>query len=309
MEPILSVRELTKRYPPSVVAVNAISFDLGKGEILGLLGANGSGKTTTIQMLLGTLLKTSGSIQYFGLDFPLNKVKILQHVSFASTYLSLPYILTLEENLEIIGLLYGMKRKESASRYMPLLERFGIAKYLKSRVSVLSAGQVTRLMMVKAFFVDPKVILLDEPTASLDPDVSQDICDFLLEQREEKGVSILFTSHKMEEVSLVCDRVIFLDRGQIIADDLPENLAKKNGSFHLHLVIVEKMNRAIDLAVKRLYPHTTDHRVLKIQMKEEEIPLYLHDLSLEGILYTSIRIEEPSLDDYFLKIARKNRGI
>lgn len=306
---ILRVTDLTKCYPgqPPVKAVDQISFELKKGEILGFLGPNGSGKTTTIQMLLGTLLKTSGTIEYFDLDFSIHAKKILQNVSFASTYLSLPHILTISENLEVIGLLYGIPRKESRRRYEPLLERFGVAKFKNKKVAELSAGQITRLMMVKAFFVEPKVVLLDEPTASLDPDISREVCTFLLEQRDKMGLSILFTSHKMGEVSEVCDRVIFLDRGKIIANDLPENLAKKNGFFSLHLTLGENLQKAVDLAIQCKYPYRLDARSIEVDMEEDQIPNYLHRLSHLGVIYSSIRVEEPSLDDYFLKIARKSR--
>jgi ABC-2 type transport system ATP-binding protein len=306
---MLSVENLTKVYPgdPPYVAVKGISFTLKKGEILGFLGPNGSGKTTTIQMLLGTLSTTSGKIHYFGKDFRLHRSEILNQVAFASTYLSLPYVLTLEENLDVVGLLHGIGRKESRRRYEPLLERFGIAKYRKSKVSLLSAGQITRLMMVKAFFIEPKIVLLDEPTASLDPDVSKDVCDFLLEEREKTGLSILFTSHKMEEVAQVCDRVIFLSQGNIIADDLPKNLAKASSYFRLRLVLVERLEEAIEIAKQKKHPHTTDLRSIELEMEESQIPLYLQALAQKNILYSAIHIEEPSLEDYFLKIARKSR--
>lgn len=309
MEFVLKVEELTKHYPgnPPAKAVDGISFSMKEGEILGFLGPNGSGKTTTIQMLLGTLLKTSGSISYFGKEFYANREKVLGKISFASTYLSLPYILTVAENLEIVGLLYGLSRKESRKRFDVLLERFDILKYRNRLVSVLSAGQLTRLMMVKAFFVEPKIVLLDEPTASLDPEISHDICQFLIEQREKKGLSILFTSHKMEEVSQVCDRVIFLTQGKIIADDSPTALAKQSAVFRARLVVVEKMEKAISIAKERNYLFRSDHRFLEVEMEEEQIPLYLHALSREDVVYSSIQIDEPSLDDYFLKIARRAR--
>jgi ABC-2 type transport system ATP-binding protein len=309
MSPVLSVRNLTKQYHSSSLAVDAISFGLKKKEILGFLGPNGSGKTTTIQMLLGALLPTSGVIEYFGKDFAKHRTELLQHITFASTYLSMPYILTVEENLDVMGLLYGLAKKESRRRYLPLLERFGIAKYLNARVASLSAGQVTRLMMVKAFFSKPKVVLLDEPTASLDPDVANEICRFLIEQKEEEETSIIFTSHKMDEVALVCDRVIFLDQGKIIADDVPQALARKTGNFRLRLVLVEGISRAIAIADEEKLTYTQDNRFFTIEMPEEKIPRYLHALSHGGVLYSGIQIQEPSLEDYFLKIARKkHRG-
>lgn len=306
MSSILSVKDLTKIYGKKtpITAVDRIQFHLKPGEILGLLGPNGSGKTTTIQMLLGTLTKTSGQIEYFGKDFEKHRTSVLEKISFASTYLSLPYILTIKENLEVIGLLYGLSKKESYQRFMPLLERFGVEKYLHTRICSLSAGQVTRLMMVKAFFVRPKIVLLDEPTASLDPEISSDICDFLLEERKKENLSILFTSHKMEEVAKVCDRVIFLSKGKVIADDLPSNLARQNGNFRVRLVILEDLAKAVAISKERNLPCLSDEKKLEVEMEEKEIPGFLQKLSLEKIVYSSIQIQEPSLQDYFLKIAR-----
>ena len=300
---ILTVNRLKKAYG-ALEAVNEISFELKSGEILGLLGPNGSGKTTTIQMLLGTLTPTSGSIFYFGKDFVTTRSEALQHVSFASTYTSLPFILTVEENLNFFGRLYGIKN--GIERAKSLLERFGIYDKRHERVSSLSAGQVTRLMLVKAFFTEPKVVLLDEPTASLDPDVSRDVCNFLLEQRKERGLSILFTSHKMEEVALCCDRVIVLKQGQIIADDLPKNLAKSTSLHRLSLTIVDGMKRTQSLATAAGIRFEVDNRVILFSLEERKIPPFLHQLMQHDISYVNIRIIEPTLEDYFIKIAEQS---
>lgn len=306
MSSVLSVRNLRKVYGKKkpFTAVDGISFDLKEGEILGLLGPNGSGKTTTIQMLLGTLGVTSGEIVYFGKNFFKHRSEIMEKVSFASTYTSLPYILTIAENLRCFGQFYGISDVES--RTAPLLERFGILDKKDKPVASLSAGQITRLMLVKAFFTQPKVVLLDEPTASLDPDVSLDVCKFLLEHREKSGLSILFTSHKMEEVAELCDRTIFLKHGSIIADDLPENLAKSVSSYQLRLTIVDGMKRTIAFAEKRQIPYTLEHRVIQFSLDETEIPPFLNSLMQAGVSYASIQIQEPSLEAYFLKIAEKN---
>lgn len=306
---VLSTRNLRKVYTGKTpcVAVDSLSFDLKEGEILGLLGPNGSGKTTTIQMLLGTLTATSGEIAYFGQDFFSHRSEVLQKVSFASTYTNLPLILTIAENLEVFGYLYGMNSKESRKSFEPLLERFGIADKKYSRVTSLSAGQSTRLALVKAFFTLPQIVLLDEPTASLDPDIARDICSFLLEQREKRGISILFSSHKMEEVMEVCDRAIFLKEGKIIADDIPRNLAKSVSRFCIKLLITDGMKRTVALAEERKLPVTVDHRLVEIVIDEEKIPEFLHALSQNSVDYASIKIEEPSLEDYFLQIAKKNK--
>jgi ABC-2 type transport system ATP-binding protein len=308
MPAVLSVERLKKNYPgkPPVIAVDEISFQLDEGEILGLLGPNGSGKTTTIQMLLGTLSSSSGSIFYFGKNFAAHRSDILQNVAFASTYTSLPWILTIAENLEVFGHLYGLSRKQSHRAFDPLLERFGILDKKYQRVSTLSAGQVTRLMLVKAFFITPKIVLLDEPTASLDPDIANDICSFLLEQRERQRLSILFTSHKMEEVMEICDRTVFLKEGKIIANDTPQKLAKSVSTFCLKLIISDGFERAKALAEQAGYKHSSEHRLIQIWMDEEQIPPFLDSLSKASVSYASIKIEEPSLEDYFLQIAKKN---
>lgn len=310
MSSVLTVQNLKKVYGTAAkpfTAVDGISFDLKKGEILGFLGPNGCGKTTTIQMLLGTLSYTSGSIHYFGKEFPLHRSEILQSVSFASTYTSLPYILTVEENLHSCGLLYGLSRKESTRRADPLLERFGILDKKKHKVASLSAGQVTRLMLVKAFYIEPKVVLLDEPTASLDPDIATEVCTFLRDQRNKTGLSILFTSHKMNEVSELCDRTIFLKQGKIIADDLPKNLAKSVSTFRIRLTVVDGMKRMLALIESQKIPHQIEHRTLFLSMGESAIPPFLNALVQGQIVYTNIQIEEPSLADYFLHIAENNR--
>lgn len=304
--PVLQVHHLRKEYPGKTpfIAIDDISFELHKGEILGLLGPNGSGKTTTIQMLLGTLTATAGKIVYFGMDLDSHRSEILKSVSFASTYTNLPWLLTLAENLEVFGYLYGFNRKESAKRFDPLLERFGIFEKRNQRMASLSAGQVTRVMLVKAFFIDPIVVLLDEPTASLDPDIANDICSFLLEQRNQRGVSILFSSHKMQEVMEICDRTIFLKHGRIIADDLPQKLAKSVSTYRLRLLIAEGLKKTIAIARQKGYNFSIDHRQIEISLEEEQIPELLHLLSQAQVRYAHIKIEEPSLEDFFLQIAK-----
>jgi len=307
-QPALSVRNLHKIYPGKkpFVAVDGISFDLSPGEILGLLGPNGAGKTTTIQMLMSTLTYTSGSIVYFGKDFKKHRSDILQKVVFASTYVSLPWNLTVEQNLEVFGRLYSLSKKEILKRLDPLLERFGILEKKKTLISRLSSGQITRLMLIKAFLVQPKILLLDEPTASLDPDVAHAVCQFLLEQREKEGLSILFTSHKMDEVAELCDRVLFIQKGKIIADDLPEKLAMSVSSCKLQLLVGDGMKRTIAIAEKLKMPYQQENRFIEVKLDESQIAQFLTELAKAGVSYTNITIFQPTLEDYFLKMVGKN---
>lgn len=307
MNSVLSVHNLHKVFQKNRIAVDGISFDLKKGEVLGLLGPNGSGKTTTIQMLLGTLSFTSGSIHYFGKNLKTHRSEILQSVSFASAYNSLPWILTVEQNLNVLSRLYGLNHGQASKNIDTLLDRFGMLNCKKTPVAYLSAGQVTRLMLVKAFFIEPDIVLLDEPTASLDPEISREICEFILEQKKKMNVSILFTSHKMKEITDLCDRVIFLKEGKIIANDFPKNLAKSISSYRIILSIPEmkEMKHASNLADKNSFVYKIDDRFITLTIDESNIPFFLNALSLEKIPYTNVKIEEPSLEDYFVQIARK----
>jgi len=306
MKPILKVRDLVKIYPgkPPFKAVDQISFDLKEGEILGLLGPNGAGKTTTIHMLLGTLTYSSGSISYFGTEFKKNRHDVLQHVAFASTYVNLPWMLTIDQNLEVFGRIYGLSGAEIKQRSEPLLERFGIASKRKSKVTALSAGQLTRLILVKAFLVKPKIALLDEPTASLDPDMALEVCKFIQEQRKQEGTTMLFTSHKMDEVAEVCDRVLFLQHGKIIADDVPQNLVRTVSHSRLQLVIVDGMKRLELLVQKRALIYKIENRLIEIQIEDGSIAPFLMEISKADISYSTIRIDQPNLEDYFLKMAK-----
>jgi ABC-2 type transport system ATP-binding protein len=307
MNSVLIVTNLCKTYPKAQKpSVDGISFEVREGEILGLLGPNGSGKTTTIQMLLGTLATSSGTITYFGKDFSRHRHEVLQDVTYASAYTGLPWSLTVQENLDILGRLYGSAPEKSAQKYEPLLERFGIGDKKRARVSSLSAGQVTRLMLVKAFFLEPRMVLLDEPTASLDPDIASEICEFILEQRDRTGMSILFTSHKMEEADDLCDRVVFLKEGKIIANDIPKNLARTVSSHRVRLTIVDGMKLMTALLEQRRLPYTIDHKMVEIVLAEEMVPSLLGEVGALGIVCGSVAIQEPSLEDYFLHVARSS---
>ena len=223
-EPILQVQDLTKLYG-SFRAVDRVSFELHKGRILGLLGPNGAGKTTTIQMLVGITLPDGGSIRYFGLDLHRHRVACLQRINFSSSYNMLQGRITVWENLVVYARLYRLSDPEQKIR--DLGAYFGITELMNQRFLTLSAGQKTRVNLVKALLNDPEIILMDEPTASLDPDIADRTLSLIESLRDSRELAIVYTSHQMDEVTRICDEVIFLDRGRIVAQDTPESLTKR----------------------------------------------------------------------------------
>ena len=222
-EPVIEVRDLVKDFK-KLRAVDGVSFTVGPGEIVGLLGPNGAGKTTIIHMLLGLTSPSSGSIRIFGLDLNRHREQILQKVNFSSTYTDMPYSLTIMESLRVFSRLYGVRDREK--KISGLLKIFGLEEIRKKQVRHLSTGQRTRLNLCKALLNDPSVLFLDEPTASLDPDIADKTRKHLKDIRLERGLSILYTSHNMKEMEEVSDRLLFLHKGRILADGRPEEVVR-----------------------------------------------------------------------------------
>lgn len=306
---VLEVKNLNKSFSASggkdFKAVDNVSFSLKEGEILGLLGPNGAGKTTTIQMLLAVLTPTSGTIEYFGKPLAANREEILEKLNFSSTYTNLPWILSVEEVLHYTSYLYNINnRKEKMAE---LIEKFRLSDILKLRLSDLSAGQSTRVNLAKAFINDPKILLLDEPTASLDPEVAKLVREFILEQQSKKKISVIFTSHNMTEVEEVCDRILFINNGEIVADDTPDNLMKSIEICTLHLKIDKKKEKQLmDYCKETNEPIIYEEKEYKIDLKESEISDLLTFLSKNNIEFYEISIDKPTLEDYFMLIASKN---
>lgn len=223
---IVEVKGLTKEFN-GFKAVDDISFEIYEGEILGLIGPNGAGKTTTLQILLGLTTPTSGEIRIFGLEMKSNREEILKNVNFSSSYISLPFSLTVRENLTVFSRLYGVK--DPGKRIKELLTTFEIADIENTPTRRLSSGQITRVCLCKALLNNPRILFLDEPTASLDPDIADKTRKLLKRIREEEGLSILYTSHNMKEMEEMSDRILFMDRGKILALGRPEEIEEK---FH-----------------------------------------------------------------------------
>lgn len=306
---ILSLSKDKSAAKRTYTAVDGISFHLKKGEILGFLGPNGAGKTTTIQMLLGTLTQTSGTISYFDQDFSTHRIPALKRIGYASGYDRFPARLTVLENLDIVGRIYGIEQPKRSQQIEKLLRYFGIWELRNRQTGGLSAGQTTRVMLAKAFIADPDIVLLDEPTASLDPDVAQEVRSFILAQRTERGISILITSHNMDEVTELCDRVIVLKNGTIIADDAPEVLAKSTSKVRLHLTITSTLENAVGFFDQTGHVYDIDRvnnaNQITIELDEHAIAQFLADLGARNIIYSHISIDKPTLEDYFLSVAKQ----
>ncbi|MAS97252.1 MAG: ABC transporter ATP-binding protein [Verrucomicrobiales bacterium] len=220
-EPVLQVTDLTKRFG-KVTSVDGISFELPKGEILGLLGANGAGKTTAINMVLGIISPTAGRVEVFGKELSSARIPILRRMNFCSTYTQLPGNLRVWQNLKVFGKLYRVKNL--IQRIDEVLEMLEIS-HLRNRVTgELSAGESTRLNLCKALMNRPELLLLDEPTASLDPDIADKVRKVVSRIREEENTTILYTSHNMRDVEEVCDRVIFMHKGKILFGGTTEEM-------------------------------------------------------------------------------------
>jgi ABC-2 type transport system ATP-binding protein len=242
-DPVLKVSRLTKRFG-NFTAVDEVSFEIRPGEILGLLGPNGAGKTTTIQMLLGVVTPTSGSIEAFGLNLSTHREAVLQQINFSSTYIAMPQSLTVEENLWVVARLYGLT--DIAGRVDHVVKNLEMDDFRQNVTRKLSSGQMTRLTLAKAFLTGPRLLFLDEPTASLDPDIAYKIRSLLKEERRSSGLSILYTSHNMREMEEMSDRIIFLQRGRLVAEGTAQAIVDRFGKADLEEVFL-KLARESDV--------------------------------------------------------------
>jgi len=221
----LTVTGLCKSYGETV-AVDCISFEVGRGEIVGLLGPNGAGKTSTINMTLGVLAPDSGSIRIEGVDLGAHRSRALARTNFAAVYAPLPGNLTVYQNLRVFGLIYCVP--DLPARIEAVLQQFDLERFRNTRCGALSSGEQTRASLAKAMLNDPRLLLLDEPTASIDPATARDIRAGIREFATAGRRGVLWTSHNMYEAEAVCDRVLFLSRGRILLEGRPADLLREH---------------------------------------------------------------------------------
>ena len=240
MKKLVEVKNIKKNYGRNE-AVKGISFNIKEDEILGLLGPNGSGKTTTIGMLLGLLKPTSGEILINGQKLEGNRIEILEQINFISPYIELPKKLTVKQNLNVYGKLYKINNINERIEF--LSEKLRLGGLLNNITGELSSGQKNRVSLAKALINEPKVLLLDEPTASLDPEVGDFVRSFLEDYKKEKKISILLASHNMNEVTRLCKSILMMKDGIIVDEGNPKELINKHGRKNLEEVFL-KLSRS-----------------------------------------------------------------
>ncbi len=235
-QPAIALDQLVKRYK-NVTAVDGISFALPQDSITALLGGNGAGKTTTIAMIMGLVMPTAGGVTVLGTDMTRHRHHVLHRMNFESPYADMPMRLTVRQNLTVFGKLYGVQNIEE--RIRELAEQLDLTEFTDRPTGKLSAGQKTRVSLAKALLNKPEVLLLDEPTASLDPDTADWVRGRLENYRKSRRATVLLASHNMAEVERLCERVIMLKRGRIEDDDTPQRLLARYGRETLEEVFLD----------------------------------------------------------------------
>ena len=233
---IIEINNLSKKFN-NIVAVKNINFKIDKGKIIGLLGPNGCGKSTTIGMLLGLIKPSSGTVIINGQNIENNRTNILEKMNFISPYIELPKKLTVEENLKVYGRLYGIKNLKN--KVFDLMEKLNLTEFRTRKTGELSSGQKNRVSLAKALINNPEILLLDEPTASLDPDVGDYIRSFIEDYASNNGATILLASHNMNEVERLCYEVLMMKNGEIIDKGKCSDLVNKHGRKNLEEVFLK----------------------------------------------------------------------
>ncbi len=301
---LLEIRDLRKRYG-TVEALRGLSLSVERGEFFGLLGPNGAGKSTTINILLGLILADSGSIRVFDQDFATQQVAIRRRMNVAAAFTSLNGVLTVRENLKVYGHIYGVKNLNA--RIDALLERFEITELAQRKLQYLSSGQHTRVTLCKGLINEPELLLLDECTLGLDPDIAEKTRRALTEFQQEKQTTVLFTSHNMYEVEELCGRIAFLSKGAILRIDT----AARIKSLIPQQILEVRFQPGTDLsAVGQLdgAPHAEPRGDATLRFvldnPESQLDPLLRRLTQAGGRIVDVQITRPTLEEVFIKVAR-----
>jgi ABC-2 type transport system ATP-binding protein len=302
--PLLEINALRKRYG-DVDALKGVSFSVERGEFFGLLGPNGAGKSTTINILLGLILADSGSIRIFALDFISQQVAIRRRMNVAAAFTSLSGVLTVRENLRVYGHIYGVSRIDH--KIDELLERFEITDLARQRLQYLSSGQHTRVTLCKGLINDPELLLLDECTVGLDPDIAEKTRRALKEFQQEKRTTIIFTSHNMNEVEELCGRIAFLSKGEILRIDTADCMKSMIPQQVLHIRVPTGMAMTAWVPSNGLpLPQLDGDSTLRFILDdpEQQIDAVLRQVVQTGIRIVDLQVTKPSLEEVFIKVAR-----
>ena len=302
--PLLEIHQLRKRYG-SVEALRGITFTVERGEFFGLLGPNGAGKSTTINILLGLILADGGSIRVFDTDFAAQPVAIRRRMNVAAALTSMNGVLTVRENLGVYGRIYGVKKIKS--RIDELLERFEIRDLADTKLQYLSSGQHTRVTLCKGFLNDPELLLLDECTVGLDPDIAEKTRRALKQVQRDKKTTVLFTSHNMSEVEELCGRIAFLSKGEILRIDTAERITRlipqqilevrfQPGTDLSHMVFADGLPQA--------EPGAADSLRFRLDDPEQQLDPLLRRLTQSEARIVDLQLKRPTLEDVFIKVAR-----
>ncbi|MBI4149854.1 ABC transporter ATP-binding protein [Candidatus Woesearchaeota archaeon] len=304
----ITISNLSKTYQSRSkvnYALKNVSFSVREGEMFGLLGPNGAGKTTIINILSGLLTKDKGIITILSKDPEIEKEAVKNQMNVGAAYSFLTGILTVEQNLRVYGKLYGVKDLDQ--RISHLLKIFEIEDLRHKKVFILSTGQIIRVILCKGLINNPKVLLLDECTVGLDPDIAQKTRKILKDYQKEQGTTIVFTSHNMTEVEQLCDRIAFLHKGEILMIGTPKELRKRIKTQSVKIDIIGEKRKSLRSIVERFKVKVTESKLNMVIFEirgEVELPKIINAIIKEGLEIIDINVRKPSLEDVFLKIAR-----
>ncbi|MBI2573664.1 ABC transporter ATP-binding protein [Candidatus Woesearchaeota archaeon] len=305
---ILEVKNLVKEYKTKTGtfrAVDGISFQVKKGEIFGLLGINGAGKSTTINMLTGLLRPTSGTISMFGKDFLKNEEECKQRFNVATAYYNLSQNLTIKQNLKVYALLYNVKNADT--KIKELCSQFSLQHLFNTKLVLLSSGERTRVVLVKALLSDPELLFLDECTVGLDPDMAEITRDMIAKYHKKTNCTIIFTSHYMQEVEKLCDRVAFVDQGKIVKMGRPKDLIAELKVQRISLTI-SKNQKALRAFLKKegiSFEEKGDLFIFSVENRTNIIYPLFEKFIERNLVFEDLVLEKPTLEEYFLSRSRK----